>query len=168
VTHIATGAFDSCSNLENIKVDNGNTIYRSVDGVLFYSEVYDVLFKTTLHTYPAGKQSASYSIPKSVTSIGCNAFYGCTGLKSVTIPINVNSIEMDAFFGCSGLTSVILLNSIPPELMTEKMDYGDSIGPFPSEITAKACLYVPSSSIDAYRSTDGWSAFKCIKSTASR
>jgi hypothetical protein len=31
-----------------------------------------------------------------------------------------------------------------------------------------ACLYVPSGSIDAYRSDEGWKAFSCIKDVASR
>lgn len=37
---------------------------------------------------------------KGLTSIGDNAFYGCTGLTSVTIPENVTSIETGAFYGC--------------------------------------------------------------------
>ena len=43
---------------------------------------------------------------KSVTSIGPSAFYGCTGLTSITIPNSVTSIGDWAFWGCTGLTSI--------------------------------------------------------------
>ena len=41
-----------------------------------------------------------------LTSIGDDAFYGCSGLTSVEIPSSVTSIGSYAFRGCSGLTSV--------------------------------------------------------------
>ena len=48
----------------------------------------------------------------SVTSISAIAFYGCTGLTSVTIPETVTSIGYLAFYGCTGLTSVTIPNSV--------------------------------------------------------
>ncbi len=54
----------------------------------------------------------SVTIPNSVTSIGSYAFYYCSGLTSITIPNSVTSIDWYAFRGCSGLTSVTIPNSV--------------------------------------------------------
>ncbi len=54
----------------------------------------------------------SVTIPNSVTSIGEYAFSGCSGLTSVTIPNSVTSIGRSAFSDCSGLTSVTIPNSV--------------------------------------------------------
>ena len=47
-----------------------------------------------------------------VTSIGHNAFTGCTELTSVTIPDSVTSIGNSAFSTCSDLTSVVIPDSV--------------------------------------------------------
>ena len=65
--------------------------------------------------YDEHKYSGDIAIPEtvtyknrelSVTSIGEEAFYDCSGLTSVDIPYGVTSIGESAFEGCSGLTSV--------------------------------------------------------------
>ena len=52
------------------------------------------------------------SVTYSVTSIGMDAFKGCTGLTSVTIPESVTSIGHEAFARCTGLTSITIPNSV--------------------------------------------------------
>ena len=54
----------------------------------------------------------SLTIPSSVTSIGKSAFSGCSGLTSLTIPSSVTSIGESAFWDCSSLTSLTIPSSV--------------------------------------------------------
>ena len=54
----------------------------------------------------------SLTIPSSVTEIGWVAFRGCSGLTSFTIPSSVTSISDYAFKDCSGLTSFTIPSSV--------------------------------------------------------
>ena len=52
------------------------------------------------------------TIPSSLTSIGYEAFQGCTSLTNVTIPNSVTSIGGSAFGWCTSLTSITIPNSV--------------------------------------------------------
>ena len=54
----------------------------------------------------------SIEIPNSVTTIGNNAFSYCSGLTTVTIPNSVTGIRAFAFFRCTGLTSISIGNGV--------------------------------------------------------
>ena len=62
--------------------------------------------------YGSRSRVKSAVIADGVTSIGSDAFQGCTSLTSVTIPDSVTSIGGWAFYYCTSLTSVTLPNSV--------------------------------------------------------
>ena len=91
VTSIGRGTFDDCSGLTSIKVSKENKYYDSRNNC-------NAIIETKSNTLVLGCKKTA--IPDSVTSIGDRAFYGCSGLTSITIPKSVKSIGYEAL--CAG------------------------------------------------------------------
>ncbi|MDO4930425.1 MAG: leucine-rich repeat domain-containing protein [Bacteroidales bacterium] len=128
VNSIGESAFLRIPNLVSVNVDDANSYYASVDGVLFNKSL------TELIEYPDGRTGAyvipstvttlkdgcfnncsgltSVEIPSSVTTIGSGCFYYCTSLTNVEIPSSVTSIGGNCFSGCSNLTNVEIGSSV--------------------------------------------------------
>ena len=81
------------------------------ESVPYNGDVYSV---TTIgeNAFSGCSGLTSVTIPNTVTTIGNNAFCGCSGLTSIVIPSSVTSIGEGAFWGCRGLTSLSIPNSI--------------------------------------------------------
>ena len=103
VTSIGKWTFSGCSGLTTIVVENGNPNYDSRNNC-------NAIIETSSNALIAGCQRTV--IPDSVTSIRDHAFFGCSGLTSVTIPNSATEISHGAFSDCSGLTSVTIPNSV--------------------------------------------------------
>ena len=98
---------------------SANAYDFEVDGI--YYNVLSMTDLTCSVTSGDNKYSGNVIIPEkatyagmtfAVTSIGDDAFRGCSGLTTVTIPNSVTSIGWSAFSGCSGLTSVTIPESV--------------------------------------------------------
>jgi hypothetical protein len=99
VTNIGPSAFYSCRGLLAFSVDSANQAFSSSAGVLFNKN------QTKLIQFPPAR-SGSYSIPTTVTNIGTNAFFWCSGLTNLTITRNVTSIDGPVFYSCPNLTTI--------------------------------------------------------------
>ena len=138
LTSIGPSAFRACS-LTSVTIPNSVTIIGS-------------------HAFCECLHLTSVTIPNSVTFIGSYAFYGCTSLTSVTIPNSVTSIGERAFAGWD-LPVVISLIENPFNIIGKVSDDRT----FSQNTYNNATLYVPTGTIDKYKTTDGWKDFLYIE-----
>ncbi|MCR4784351.1 MAG: leucine-rich repeat protein [bacterium] len=129
VTSIGSAAFHGCSNLNSVVIRNSDA---SVGGVAFGDciRLKSIFFRNKTFTncaefnqyinsrannYVCAWSNDTLSrvvIPLHVTSIGDDAFSGCSSLSSVVIPDSVTSIGDHAFCDCRGLSSVVIPDSV--------------------------------------------------------
>ena len=136
VTTIREGVFSWCSSLTSVTIPDSVT---TIGDEVFYN--CDSL--------------TSVTIGNSVTTIGYAAFWYCSSLTSVTIPDSVTSIGDDAFENCSSLTSVYCKAITPPAVTLDY--YGDWCA-FDENASGRK-IYVPTESVEAYKSASGWSDY---------
>ena len=107
VTSFGRGVFLSCPELTAFIVEPGNKRYSSSNGIIYS------LDQDTIVACPIGK-TGNLIIPSSVTTIGEDAFFSCTGLTgSLTIPQSVTTIGGSAFQDCSGFSGKLTIpNSV--------------------------------------------------------
>jgi len=101
VIEIEYNPFTGCSGIEQIMVEINNPNYDSRDNC-------NAIIETSSNTLVSGCKNSI--ILDGLTSIGSNAFCGCSGLTgSLIIPNSVTTIGDGAFQDCNGLTGDLTL-----------------------------------------------------------
>ena len=134
VTRIGGDAFRECPLLEEITLPEGLTELGT--GVFLYCSALK-----------------SITVPEGVTKIGSDTFEFCPQLSSITFPSGLTEIGAWALKGAYNLTSITCRAATPPSLEREVF----------SGVNTDITVYVPTSSVEAYKTADGWNQFANIQ-----
>lgn len=136
VVNIGKDAFEQIYALKEIKVDEANTVYSDINGVLCSKT------KTVLFRYPNSK-GKTYTVPNTIKKIYDGAFSYCPELETVVFPASVISFGNNIFASNSKLKSITILN---PEPATLESSFNVS----------DVFILVPKQSVNLYRNTYRW------------
>ena len=157
VTTIGAHAFASCGKLKKVRLEEGKMPLQTGDGAFDKTPVEELYIGRNM-------QGAWNSIPPvfnnntklktvvfgdKVTSIGNNAFAGCTALTRVVIGAGITSIGSMAF-QLTELTQLQCKNPTPPTVGRDCFNGVNKAG---------CRLFVPSGSQNSYQSADEWKDF---------
>lgn len=177
----------NCPKLSCIELAGNSPYLYASNGILYNKE------KTTLLWFPEGKteldlltnierigkyafrncQLESITLPKTITSIANEAFYGAK-IRQLILPDNLRMIQTGLLQACTHLTSVVLgkhtefianyafdecplqhlyvqTETFPPHCMEKT---------FSTELYHNCVLHVPQSSIEIYKNAEYWKEFQ--------
>lgn len=151
VTSIGEQAFYYCRSLTTISIPNRveSIGYQAFDNCSYLTNftIGDSVKTIGICAFFNCECLTDVVIPDSVEDIYSYAFKYCKNLKSVTIGDSVTSIGTDAFRICLQLSSVYCKAVVPPTLSGAFVFYDNE---------SDRKIYVPTESVNAYKSADGW------------
>ena len=153
ITSIPQECFKDCSGLTSVAIPNSVTSIGK-------------------NAFSNCSSLTSLTIPNSVTSIVDYAFSGCSSLTSIEFPEGLTTISSGVCTACSALTTAVLpstttrilditfsqcrnLQYLTVKALTPPTVAGNSLLSTHSNLV----IYVPSSSVDTYKTASGWSTY---------
>ena len=123
-TYFSGHEFNECAKIKNIFVNENNTTFSSLDGVLYSKD------GKTLIRYCTGRDAEEFIVPDHVEAIGFCAFSGCNFLKKVTLNDEIKDLKEQIFYLCQSLSEVNI-----PEGIVEIPDHAFASCPSLKSIT---------------------------------
>ena len=100
---IGSDAFSGCVGLQEVEYGGSVSDWFAIT---FVSTMSSPMYYAT-HMSILGEESADLVLPENITSIPAGTFKGNTTITKVTIPAKVTSIGDEAFMGCTNLIEII-------------------------------------------------------------
>ena len=135
-------AFDGCSGLKSIVVDEGNTTYDS-------RECCNAIIETASNKLIRG--FVPTTIPEGVTSIGKWAFSKCEDLETLVLPSTITSLDEEILGGDYGV--------MPQDIYCYAEEVPSAENAFRYTYIQAITLHVPESAYEEYKNTEPWSKF---------
>ena len=117
------------------------------------AEIGELCTSIGLSTFASFIHLKKLIIGDNVTYIDTDSIIFCASLTNVTIGSGITAIGGGVFAGCSGLSSVTVEASNPPRF------YDEDVSGLPFVNTNNCPIYVPSESVNTYKSASGWSTY---------
>ncbi len=120
VTKIGIDAFNECTSLAYVVIEDSNTPLEFSEGAGFYHCPLNDLYIGRNLDYDSWKSPFRYNkeglnnlvIGDQVTEITMNEFVGLKSITSLQLPANLKKIGYQAFYGCEALTTISIPNGV--------------------------------------------------------
>lgn len=153
IKHIDMLAFSECMSLNCFTYPSKVT---EVSDYMFYlcPNLKTVIFNenmTEVGTFAFSKSGIeTISLPEGITTIGSYCFEGCDIMTDLTLPSTLKFLGAYWIDDCPALNNIVCKSDLPPTIDAEY--YFNLSASFTK-------IYVPASSLDAYKSARGWSKY---------
>ena len=156
MTSVADNSFSNCTSLKKLDLGKSLNIIGPAafknDVALEGIEIPETLYGLGVEAFANCTSLPNVTI-RAITSVGKQAFQGCTGLKWVSLSDKTTSLGENSFAGCSGINYIKSYAEFPPEGLVN----------FPADVVANGTLFVPEYSVDYYQYSPTWEEWYSIR-----